>query len=51
MRAALDEDLERVQGVRGPASSLTAGQLAQHGVPTLAALLVDVGRGLSSTSS
>jgi glycerophosphoryl diester phosphodiesterase len=39
-----DEDLERVQGVRADASSLTADQLAEHGVPTLATVLAGVGR-------
>jgi glycerophosphoryl diester phosphodiesterase len=40
-----DEDLERVQGVRAAASSLTAGQLEAHGVPTLSAVLAAVGQG------
>jgi glycerophosphoryl diester phosphodiesterase len=39
-----DAGLERVQGVRAAASSLTAGQLAQLRVPTLSAVLAAVGR-------
>ncbi|MEP7158970.1 MAG: glycerophosphodiester phosphodiesterase family protein, partial [Chloroflexota bacterium] len=40
-----DETLQRVQGVPARVSDLTAAELSDHGVPSLAGVLADVGRG------